>query len=143
MSPDVPDKPVSFARLQQQMILTEVELMKLEDLREELQTQVDAANRLRLDMQRVADQACAERDHLLHRTTALEASLRQAQELLAREQALAAELQAKISGVSVDLGKQQALAAEVQAKLAAVESSASWRWTAPLRALGRLLGRRA
>ena len=55
MSPDAPDRPVSFARLQQQLILTEVELMKLEDLRDGLQTRVDAANKLGQDMQRLAD----------------------------------------------------------------------------------------
>ena len=140
MSPDVPDKPVSFARLQQQLILTEVELMKLEDLRDELQSRVDAANRLRQDMQLLADQACAERDHLVHHTADLEMSLRHTQELLAKEQAAVAELLARSSALAADFGRQLALATELKAKLAAMESSASWRWTAPLR---RLFGRRA
>ena len=136
MSSDAPDRPVSFARLQQQLILTEVELMKLEDLRDGLQTRVEAANRLRQDMQRLADQACAERDHLGHRAADLEASLRHTQEQLALIQTRQAELQAAISQLQE---RNQQLAQ----KLAAIESSASWRWTAPLRALGRLFGRRA
>lgn len=132
MSSDAPDRPLSFARLQQQLILTEVELMKLEDLRDGLQTRVEAANRLRLDMQRLADQACAERDHLGHRAADLEASLRHTQEQLALGQARQAELQASLSRLQE---RHQQLAQ----KLAAIESSASWRWTAPLR---RLFGRR-
>lgn len=133
MSPDVPDRPLSFARLQQQLILTEVELMKLEDLRDGLQTRVDAANKLRQDMQRLADQACAERDHMGHRAAELEASLRRTQEQLAVGQARQAELHAALTPL---LERNQQLAQ----KLAAIESSASWRWTAPLR---RLFGRRA
>ena len=133
MSPDAPDRPLSFARLQQQLILTEVELMKLEDLRDGLQTRVEAANRLRQDMQRLADQACAERDHLGRRAADLEASLRQTQEQLALAQARQAELQ-------VSLSQLQERYQQLAQKLAAIESSASWRWTAPLR---RLFGRRA
>jgi hypothetical protein len=136
MSSDAPDRPVSFARLQQQLILTEVELMKLEDLRDGLQTRVEAANRLRLDMQRLADQTCAERDHLGRHAADLEASLRHSQEQLALAHARQAELQATIAQLQE---RNQQLAQ----KLAGLESSASWRWTAPLRSLGRLLGRRA
>lgn len=133
MSSDAPDRPLSFARLQQQLILTEVELMKLEDLRDGLQTRVEAANRLRQDMQQLADQACAERDHLGHRAADLELSLRHTQEQLALSQARQAELQATLAQLQ-ERHQQQAQ------RLAAIESSASWRWTAPLR---RLFGRRA
>lgn len=136
MSSDAPDRPLSFARLQQQLILTEVELMKLEDLRDGLQTRVEAANRLRLDMQRLADQACAERDHLGRRAADLEASLRHTQEQLTLTQARQTELQASLAQL-------QERNLQLAQKLAALESSASWRWTAPLRSLGRLLGRRA
>lgn len=110
--------------------------MKLEDLRDWLQTRVEAANRLRLDMQRLADQACAERDHLGRRAAELEASLRHSQEQLALAQARQAELQATIAQL-------QERSQQLAQKLAVLESSASWRWTAPLRSLGRLLGRRA
>jgi hypothetical protein len=133
MSSDAPDRPLSFARLQQQLILTEVELMKLEDLRDGLQTRVEAANRLRQDMQRLADQACAERDHLGHRAAGLEASLRHTQEQLVLAQARQAELQATLTQL-------QERYQQLDQKLTALESSASWRWTAPLR---RLFGRRA
>ena len=132
MSSDAPDRPLSFARLQQQLILTEVELMKLEDLRDGLQTRVDAANRLRQDMQRLADQACAERDHLARHTAELEASLRHTQEQLAVGQARQAKLHAFLDQLQKDNR-------QLAQKLAAIESSASWRWTAPLR---RLFGRR-
>jgi chromosome segregation ATPase len=139
MSSDAPDRPLSFARLQQQLILTEVELMKLEDLRDGLQTRVETADRLRLDMQRLADQACAERDHLGRHAADLEVSLRHTQEQLAREQAVLAGLKAKAESLAAELSAQQVRAAELAANLAAMESSASWRWTAPLR---RLFGRR-
>jgi len=143
MSSDAPDRPVSFARLQQQLILTEVELMKLEDLRDGLQSRVEAANRLREDMQRLADQACAERDHLGHRAADLEASLRHTQEQLALGQARQAELQAAATTLQVSISQLQERNQQLAQKLAAIESSALWRWTAPLRSLGRLLGRRA
>lgn len=107
--------------------------MKLEDLRDGLQTRVEAANRLRQDMQRLADQACAERDHLGRRAADLEASLRHTQEQLALGQARQAELQASLSQL-------QERYQQLAQKLTAIESSASWRWTAPLR---RLFGRRA
>lgn len=110
--------------------------MKLEDLRDGLQTRVEAANRLRLDMQRLADQACAERDHLGRRAADLEASLRHTQEQLTLTQARQTELQASLAQL-------QERNLQLAQKLAALESSASWRWTAPLRSLGRLLGRRA
>ncbi len=139
MSSDAPDRPVSFARLQQQMILTEVELMKLEDLRDELLSRVAAAERLRQDMQRLADQACAERDHLAGRAAELEAALRHTQELLAREEAAVAGLNAKATELAAAASAQQARTEELAGKLAAIESSASWRWTAPLR---HLFGRR-
>ena len=143
MSPDVPDKPVSFARLQQQLILTEVELMKLEDLRDGLSTRVETANRTLQDMQRITDQACAERDHLGKRTAELEAARRLAEDLLAREKAAAAELQARLIIMAGEFAEQQQAMLDLKAKLTAMGSSASWRLTAPLRALGRLFGRRA
>jgi hypothetical protein len=84
-------------------------------------------------MQRLADQTCAERDHLIHRTADLETSLRHTQEQLALGQARDAELQASLAQLQ-DRNQQ------LSQKLAAIESSTSWRWTAPLR---RLFGRRA
>ncbi len=140
MSSDAPDRPLSFARLQQQLILTEVELMKLEDLRDGLQTRVEAANRLRQDMQRLADQACAERDHLDHRAADLELSLRHTQEQLALARAREAEVQAAAATLQASLAQLQERHQQLAQRLAAIESSASWRWTAPLR---RLFGRRA
>lgn len=139
MSSDAPDRPVSFARLQQQMILTEVELMKLEDLRDELLTRVAAADRLRQDMQRLADQACAERDHLAGRTAEVEAALRHVQEQLGAAQDRIAELNAQANALAGEASLEKARANQLAAALAAIESSATWRWTAPLR---RLFGRR-
>ncbi len=114
--------------------------MKLEDLRDGLQTRVEAANRLRLDMQRLADQACAERDHLDRRAADLEISLRHTQEQLALARAREAEAQAAAATLQASLAQLQERHQQLAQRLAAIESSASWRWTAPLR---RLFGRRA
>ena len=134
MSPDVPDKPVSFARLQQQLILTEVELMKLEDLRDGLSTRVETANRTLQDMQRITDQACAERDHLTKRTAELEASLRQAKEQID-------QLNVQAIMLAADAGLEKERAGKLAATLGTVEASLTWRLTAPFRALGRLFSR--
>lgn len=143
MSPDAPDQPASFARLQQQLILTEVELMKLEDLRDELTSRADASNRLVQNLQRLTDQACAERDHLAKRTGELDAALRQAQEQVAQAVARNKELTAVADGLQAVLAQHQARSQQLSASLLVVESSLTWRLTAPFRALGRVFRRRA
>lgn len=140
---DAPDLPEKFARLQQQLVLTEVELMKLEDLRDELRTRETAVHALLRDLQAIADRACAERDHAGRQAAELTAALDATRAELARETAHAADLNSQVLQLAAGLEQHRARATELAAALARIEASLSWRWTAPFRAIGRRLGRRA
>lgn len=148
--------------LRRELILAQVQLMELEDTRDDLLTQLAAAQAQLAEAQQLADNALREQEFGASR----HAALRDEHERLA---ATAAGLNAQLadaftataaqSSRADALEKQLAIREREGAELAASASAAtsrvaqldaerrgmlasrSWRWTAPLRALERALRR--
>lgn len=189
MAAETPKATISD--LQRQLVMAQVRILELEDIRDDARTRLADLETLLRDLQGKADRALGDfdhlqaahgqllshRDHLQHllhvANQALEESRgqaqRQAAELqaageretglratLARlEQELAALLDrtARLEERGRDLERQiQELTSlagarldrinQLDAELRAMKASRSWRWTKPLRAIERFLGRR-
>ena len=112
--------------LRKQLILAQVQIMELEDLRDELHNALRAAIEQRGGLADPLSQA--QEGDLAER-------LRQAQEVIvARDRTLA-----DIHGVLATLRNR---IEELAAERLALKASRSWRWTAPLRSVERLFSRR-
>jgi hypothetical protein len=160
MSLPTDSSPASTDTLRRQLILAQIQLMELEDVRDELQSRLDAANDLLAQTQALADRSLQDRERLA-------ADL---QERLSTQQAATESLRAELSAASprVRSGRPRRLArtqlaatartlanttamaaarqeriAQLETERRAMKSSWSWRCTAPLRSLGRLLHREA
>ncbi|MFT3830939.1 MAG: hypothetical protein QM691_14645 [Opitutaceae bacterium] len=146
--------------LRRELILAQVQLMELEDTRDDLRTQLAASQMLLVGTQQLADNALREQAHCSERlaalrgeherlvttvsglnaqlaeTSAVKSAL--ASRVAELEQHLAArdrELAARVVSAQTAAARISELAAERQA----MQVSRSWRWTAPLRALERAL----
>lgn len=133
--------------------------MELEDARDDLRSRLAAANDLLAQTQTLADRSLQDRERLAadlqERLAAQQAateSLRsELSAALGRESALAARvatLEPQLASATRNLAATTATAAARQERIVQLEterltmkSSWSWRCTAPLRALGRLLHR--
>ena len=142
--------------LRQQLILAQIQLMELEDLRDSLQTKLAAAHTL-LDQSRLLadntlqaqDRTESARRELAEESTKLRASLRQAREqevgLAARftqAQAALADRDRTLHDIHAVLATLRSRIEQLEAERLALKTSLSWRYTAPLRALQRLFHRR-
>lgn len=149
-----PDSSATDA-LRKQLILAQVQLMELEDLRDELRTELAATQTLLAQSQALADSTAQSQDRteaaraeLQEECNGLRAALHQA-----REQEIV--LAARITQAQSDTAARERALQDVQAVLATLrsrveqleterrvlKSSRSWRWTAPLRSLERLFRR--
>lgn len=169
-APEAPGCPQdATAALRRQLILAQVQLMELEDTRDDLRTRLAEAQSLLAAAQRQADTALREHDAIARRLealqqeehgarTALATATNRIQDLVtslaerqqAADQALRARLQleqqhqsllAEAAGLRNQLGEHDTRIAQLEAERRALRASWSWRGTAPLRALGRLLHR--
>jgi len=148
--------------LRRQLILAQVQLMELEDTRDDLRSQLAAARDLLAQTQTLGDRALEDQDRMA-------ADLRERQAAIATQQVAADSLRAELAAArerEADLAARLAsrddqlaertraladastLASARQDRIAqldterhAMQASWSWRCTAPLRALGRFLHR--
>lgn len=151
------------ARLRRQLILAQVQLMALEDTRDDLTTQLGSGRDLLAQTQQLADQALVERDRttaaLRERETALAAQQTEAAALRTalasasdQEKALAVRLAESMARLATEdrlrrdaeahAAALAARVAELETERQAMKASRSWRYTAPLRSLERALRRR-
>lgn len=155
MTPAPESSAPAIDALRKQLILAQVQLMELEDLRDELRTELAATQTLLAQSQTLADSTLQAQDRtesaraaLQEECTGLRTSLHQARE---QEIVLAARLtQAQADIVTRDhtLHDVQAVLATLHSRVEqleterrALKASRSWRWTAPLRGLERLFRR--
>ena len=157
------------AALRRQLILAQVQLMELEDARDDLRTRLHEAQALLAAAQRQADTALREHDDIAHRFKALQQEARDvrvalttteeripalaaglAQSRQAADQALRARQQleqqhqsllAEAAGLRDRLAERDTRITQLEAERRVLKASWSWRCTAPLRSLGRLLHR--
>jgi chromosome segregation ATPase len=158
-----PDSSIAPAdALRRQLILAQVQLMELEDARDDLQTRLDSARDLLAQTQRLGDQALQDRSRLedeLRNLQAADAALQAGENALRaelsvtreRETALAARLatlETQLAAQRRTLADSDALSASRQTRIDQLEAerrelkaSRSWRYTTPLRWLERALRR--
>lgn len=158
-----PDSSIAPAdALRRQLILAQVQLMELEDARDDLQTRLDSSRDLLAQAQRLGDQALQDRGRLedeLRNLQAADAALQATESSLRtelsvtreREAALAARLatlETQLAAQRRTLADSDALSASRQTRIDQLETerrelkaSRSWRYTAPLRSLERALRR--
>lgn len=144
-----PPEPTDLVqRLRQQLILAQVRIMELEDARDASASKLAEAERLTQAAQSLADLKLAEAAHL---TTVLadlrarhESSLATQRETDAQLAAARTDLKARDAELRESRAAYEALdqsRARFANELDATTRSRSWRWTAWLRLLERLLGR--
>ena len=134
--------------LRQQLILAQVRLMELEDTRDELTSQLTQAGRTLTELQAIVQDCMAVRDQSVRSGANLEKQLGFAHQqliethlLLQQSQLGAAELQTTLDRTKNTVAGHQVRIGELEEQLRNVQSSRSWRWTVPLRALERLFRR--
>ncbi|MEO6567127.1 MAG: hypothetical protein ABIO94_00065 [Opitutaceae bacterium] len=150
------DEPIeNLSALQKQLVLAQVQILELEDIRDELQTRGAEHSKLLADLQSIADRSLAG----LQNAHAAETDARQA---LARTENENREMQLKLGALRRDFettserlskalklvdqiegtaAAQTARIERLDAELKTLKASLSWRSTAPLRSLERALGR--
>lgn len=154
MTPATPEPAELQNRLRQQLILAQVRIMELEDVRDTLTPQVAELETLLRAAQSLADAKIAEADHHARVAAAAQAHGAGLEQQQARATAEIAELSRQLGalGTTHDSALRQLDAARVELEalrdriaqldreLSRMKQSASWRWTAWLRALGRRFG---
>lgn len=145
MNPAPPDSSEPPAPPRQQLILAQVRLLELTDAREALTTRLALLERLLTEAQALANAKIAERDHgakvaagLEEQAGRLNAELAAVQAALQQRQTRVTELQALLGAAEQSAADRLARIGELEATVRAMKSSRSWRWTAPLRTLGKL-----
>jgi hypothetical protein len=135
-------------RVRQQLILAQVRIMELEDGRDELISRLARLDRTLTEMQSIAQERIAERDHqarlavdLEKQSELLRQQLGETHQSLHQSQTGVVELQSTLERSERSATEHQVLVADLTAQLRALKTSRSWRWTAPLRSLERLFRR--
>jgi hypothetical protein len=143
MKPATPEPADLVPRLRQQLILAQVRVMELEDVRENLGPRLAELDKLLAETQTLADLKTEEATHLgrvLADLQAQFANLNQVHQLAAQDLAAA---RASLAETNARLGQQTEAAGQLAAdrdrlatELRTIKTSRSWRWTAWLRTLG-------
>lgn len=143
MKPAPPEPADLVPRLRQQLILAQVRIMELEDVRESLVPRLAETEKLLAQAQTLADQKTEEAAHLAQVLAGLQGQLTHLQQAhhLATQDLVATR--AVVAETSAQLARQSATAAQIESSLRQAETelknlkaSRSWRWTAWLRTLG-------
>jgi len=136
MKPAPPEPSDLVLRLRQQLILAQVRIMELEDVRDTLAPRLAELEQRLQAAQTLADGKTGEAAHLEKVLAAARIQWEQVRQLqqLTGEELAAARAAAADAGTT--LHQRSETVARLEAELRAVKSSRSWRWTAWLRALG-------
>jgi chromosome segregation ATPase len=132
-------------RLRQQLILAQVRIMELEDLRDTLAPKVTELEQLLGAAQTLADRKLDEAAHLEKVLADTRVHIENLQAQLQKITAELAGTRSQLTRAESDLVRAQHEAsahstrrAQLETTLAAMKSTRSWKWTAWLRALGRI-----
>lgn len=132
-------------RLRQQLILAQVRIMELEDERDTLTPKVTELEQLLGAAQTLADRKINEAAHLEKILADTRAHVENLQVQLQKITAELAGVRSQLTRTEADLVRVQHEAsaqstrrAQLEATLATMKSTRSWKWTAWLRALGRI-----
>lgn len=143
MKPASTDSTELLRRVRQQLILAQVRIMELEDLRDELTPKVTEAARMQQAAQLLADEKTDLARHLERVVADNQRQLAAAEERtgqLQREIDSATRLnhtqQTELQGLADKLAAATVRLNELAAEIGALKASRSWRWSAWLRALG-------
>lgn len=150
MKPASPPDPAELVhRMRQQLILVQVRIMELEDARDETGNRLAECQQLLRAAQTLADQKLDEAAHLDGVRAELQAECERLQQLQQKtdDSLNAARAGLAVAGEALATEKQAAAArgqriTELDAELRGLKASRSWRWSAWLRSLERLLGGR-
>ncbi len=158
MKPAPPETAELIHRVRQQLILAQVRIMELEDVRDELAAKLGDTEKLLTAAQTLADQKVDEAGHLAKVHTGLQAqyehlrhmqhvtneALNDTRQQLAGTADQAVLLTKNISQLSLEVAEANSTAAarlarlnELDAEVRAMKASRSWRWTSWLRSLER------
>jgi chromosome segregation ATPase len=161
MKPAPPETAELIHRVRQQLILAQVRIMELEDVRDELAAKLGDTEKLLTAAQTLADQKVDEAGHLAKVHTGLQAqyehlrhmqhvtneALNDTRQQLAGTADQAVLLTKNISQLSLEVAEANSTAAarlarlnELDAEVRAMKASRSWRWTSWLRSLERTFG---
>jgi len=143
MKPAPPEPADLVPRLRQQLILAQVRIMELEDVRESLVPRLAETEKLLAQAQTLADQKTEEAAHLAQVLAGLQgqlAHLQQAHHLAAQDlvatRAVVAETSAQLARQSATAAQFESSLRQAETELKNLKASRSWRWTAWLRTLG-------
>jgi hypothetical protein len=151
-----PEPAGDLSLLQKQLILAQVQILELEDLRDELRMEVEKRAQALAELQGVADRALDESTRLQRASADAEAARQSSQGELQRAHAAIEGLHRETAALADNSAELQRIADEARAsadaraarigtletELRALKSSRSWRWTAPLRSIERLFQHR-
>ena len=141
MKPAHPDPAEILQRVRQQLILAQVRIMELEDVRDEIGSRLSENEKLLQAAQSLADQKLDEVAHSERIRADLQAQCERLQQAhVATQDALEAsraQLRDTQQKFEAQLRDATTRGEQLDAELRAVQSSRSWRWTAWLRGLGR------
>lgn len=145
-------------RLRQQLILAQVRIMELEDQRDSLTPRISELEQRLQAAQSLADRKLDEAAHLAkvladtqvhgenlrQQLQRNEAEITTTRESLASTRTLLSRLEVELGEVQQAAFAQSARREQLEDALAKIKSTRSWKWTAWLRALGRIFsGRQA
>lgn len=136
MKPVPSDPAEHLLRVRQQLILAQVRIMELEDLRDELVPKLRATEQLQTTAQQLADAKADLARHLESVVTAQTAQLAALGEQTAQMQQQLTTAGNQISELHAEINRLGSECERHTNELQAVKKSRSWRWTAWLRAIG-------
>ena len=136
MNPASPDPAEMLQRVRQQLILAQVRIMELEDVRDTTGARLAESEKLLGAAQTLADQKLAEAAHAEKTRADLQSQFVELQRIVEGTQGQLRSTQQELEAeLRESLALQQRLE-KVTTELRSMQSTRSWRWTAWLRALG-------
>ena len=143
MKPETTEPPDLVNRLRQQLILAQVRIMELEDVRDSQTPRLTELEQLLRAAQALADRKLDEAAHLEKVLADIQAHLERLHQQQVQTNrdfettsAALAQSEAKLAAGNATVRQLVADLLKLNVELAAIKASRSWRWTAWLRARG-------
>ncbi len=136
MKPASPEPADLVPRLRQQLILAQVRIMELEDVRETLAPRLTELEKLLAQAQTLVDLKTEEAMHLTRVLTDTQTHAAHLHEMGLKLAEDFSAVVAKLEQRETRITQLEATVRELESRLEAIKSSRSWRWTAWLRTLG-------
>jgi chromosome segregation ATPase len=136
MKPASPEPADLVPRLRQQLILAQVRVMELEDVRETLAPRLAELEKLLAQAQTLADLKSEEATHLGKILAESQARAEQLNQLHLRIVGELSDVVTKLDQRETRIQQLEKSRQQLESELQALKSSPSWRWTAWLRSLG-------